>query len=158
MFSVLCLVGKSSSGKFGCPFCSASSPYDEDGELYTLGTLLDLHKVTYQALFVFECLRRRFFQIQNTVVSEFQYSSKIYFLFLPPQLFISQFHTAPMWYTFSYWCFLIAWHLRYNTYFWADDVAYEKKSLCFSFNKMFPQIFDLRPLYSFPGIKFRWLR
>ena len=42
---VLCLVGKSASGKFGCPMCSASSPYTEDGELYTLEELLVLHRV-----------------------------------------------------------------------------------------------------------------
>jgi hypothetical protein len=40
------LTGKS-GGKptFGCPFCSASSPYMQDGELYTLGDLLELYKV-----------------------------------------------------------------------------------------------------------------
>ena len=40
------LVGKSSGKpKYGCPFCSASVPYLEDGQLYTLGDLLHLHQV-----------------------------------------------------------------------------------------------------------------
>ena len=58
--AVLCLVGKAPSGKHGCPFCSASSPYTDDGELYTLGNLLDLHRVQnissdYKSTFLF-CL------------------------------------------------------------------------------------------------------
>ena len=40
------LTGKS-LGKptFGCPFCSACTPDFSDGELYTLGDLVDLNKV-----------------------------------------------------------------------------------------------------------------
>ena len=38
-------MGKSSSGKYGCPFCNASSPYLEAGDLYTLGDLLELNEV-----------------------------------------------------------------------------------------------------------------
>ena len=43
---VMILTGKS-AGKpnFGCPFCSASSPYLLDGELYCLRDLLELHQV-----------------------------------------------------------------------------------------------------------------
>ena len=42
------LVGKSlGSPKFGCPFCSACTPYLEDGELYTLADLLELNKVCF---------------------------------------------------------------------------------------------------------------
>ena len=40
------LVGKSlGKPNFGCPFCSASTPYLTDGELYCLEDLLELHKV-----------------------------------------------------------------------------------------------------------------
>ena len=43
---VMILVGKSAGKPFhGCPFCSASTPYMENGQLYTLGDLLDLHQV-----------------------------------------------------------------------------------------------------------------
>ena len=43
---VMCLVGKSSgSPKHGCPFCSACSPYSENGVLYTMGDLLDFNQV-----------------------------------------------------------------------------------------------------------------
>ena len=46
LFSVIALVGKSQGKpKYGCPFCSAHTPYKEDGELYTLGDLMDLHQV-----------------------------------------------------------------------------------------------------------------
>ena len=40
------LVGKS-GGKpnYGCPFCSARNPYKENGNLYTLGDLIELHQV-----------------------------------------------------------------------------------------------------------------
>lgn len=40
------LEGKSSGNpKFGCFLCSASFPYLEDGKLYTLRDLLELHQV-----------------------------------------------------------------------------------------------------------------
>ena len=40
------LVGKShGKPKFGCPMCSAFTPYIEDGTLYKLSDLLDLHEV-----------------------------------------------------------------------------------------------------------------
>ena len=40
------LTGKSGgASKFGCPYCSASAPYQADGTLYTLGQLLELHEV-----------------------------------------------------------------------------------------------------------------
>ena len=43
---VLILTGKSGGKpKFGCPFCSACTPYMQDGELYSLGDLLELHQV-----------------------------------------------------------------------------------------------------------------
>ena len=44
--SVSILTGKSGGAiKFGCPYCSASAPYQADGTLYTLGQLLELHEV-----------------------------------------------------------------------------------------------------------------
>ena len=43
---VMILVGKSpGKPKFGCPMCSAFTPYTEDGTLYKLSDLLDLHEV-----------------------------------------------------------------------------------------------------------------
>ena len=44
---MLCLIGKSSSGKHGCPFCSAASPYEEKGVIYRLSDLLELNKVYF---------------------------------------------------------------------------------------------------------------
>ena len=42
---LMIMVGKSSgSPKHGCPFCSACSPYLENGTLYTLADLLDFHQ------------------------------------------------------------------------------------------------------------------
>ena len=32
---------------FGCPFCSASTPEFSDGELYTLGDLVELNQVWF---------------------------------------------------------------------------------------------------------------
>ena len=44
------LTGKSfDKPKFGCPFCSACTPYLEDGELYYLKDLLELHKAYSEA-------------------------------------------------------------------------------------------------------------
>ena len=44
------LTGKSlGKPKFGCPFCSACTPYLEDGELYYLKDLLALHKAYSEA-------------------------------------------------------------------------------------------------------------
>jgi hypothetical protein len=41
---LLILLGKSEGKpKFGCPFCSASTPYLDDGVLYTLSDLISLH-------------------------------------------------------------------------------------------------------------------
>lgn len=40
------LVGKSGgSPKHGCPFCSAGSPYHQNGNLYTIADLLQWNKV-----------------------------------------------------------------------------------------------------------------
>ena len=44
-FIVLCLIGKSSSGKYGCPFCSSPSPYSVPGSLYTLEDIANLNRV-----------------------------------------------------------------------------------------------------------------
>ena len=43
---VLILIGKP-GGKpaYGCPFCSARTPYKQGGKLYCLGDLLELHQV-----------------------------------------------------------------------------------------------------------------
>ena len=47
------LAGKSGGKpKFGCPYCSSSTPYTTDGALYTLGQLLELHEV-FQLIFVY---------------------------------------------------------------------------------------------------------
>ena len=41
---LMIMVGKSGGRpKFGCPFCSASVPYQSEGELYSLHDLMDLH-------------------------------------------------------------------------------------------------------------------
>ena len=46
IFTVMILTGKSGGKpKYGCPFCSASTPYLANEELYCLGDLLELHKV-----------------------------------------------------------------------------------------------------------------
>ena len=43
---VMILSGKSSGKpKYGCPFCSAKTPYTSDGQLYTLAGLLSLYEV-----------------------------------------------------------------------------------------------------------------
>ena len=40
------LAGKSGGKpKYGCPFCSSCTPYEEDGELYCVQDLLELHRV-----------------------------------------------------------------------------------------------------------------
>ena len=42
---LLILVGKpGGKPKFGCPFCSACTPYEKNGELYCLNDLLELHQ------------------------------------------------------------------------------------------------------------------
>ena len=42
------LVGKSpGKPKFGCPMCSACTPYTDDGSLYTISDLLALHQVRF---------------------------------------------------------------------------------------------------------------
>ena len=48
-FLVMILTGKS-PGKpsHGCPFCSARTPYLENGDLYKLGDLISLHQVSQQ--------------------------------------------------------------------------------------------------------------
>ena len=45
-FLVMILVGKASGKpKFGCPFCSAFTPFLERGDLYTLQDLIKLNEV-----------------------------------------------------------------------------------------------------------------
>ena len=47
---MICAGKSNGNPKHGCPFCSASSPYLSNGDLYTLGDLFTLHKV-----YVFIC-------------------------------------------------------------------------------------------------------
>ena len=44
---IICVGKSSGKPKFGCPFCSSCSPYLEEGELYTLGDLIQLHQVFF---------------------------------------------------------------------------------------------------------------
>ena len=82
---VMILAGKSSGKpKYGCPFCSACTPYKTDGSLYTLANLLEHHQVNI-ANYYFYC------KLMNHIMS--------IGLFINYSVFFSTFQTPPqLWY------------------------------------------------------------
>ena len=49
------LVGKAAGKpKYGCPFCSASTPYTDNCDLYTLQDLLNLHQVSFKLVYTLQ--------------------------------------------------------------------------------------------------------
>ena len=59
-------VGKSlGKPKHGCPLCSASVPYTQPGELYTLSDLIQLHQV-------FNCCISKFTKIYMEILMTYE--------------------------------------------------------------------------------------